>query len=319
VLVEDRSKPLCKAPVLKIGNKPIDNGNYIFTDGEKDVFLAIKGNAGAAKYLHSFIGSVEFLNGGRRWILSLQGADPKDLKALPEVLKRIAAVRAFRAKSTDKGTQKLADTPTRFHVENFPKGRYLVVPKVSSERRPYLPLGFLDPNTLCSDLVFMATEATRYHFGVLSSTMHMAWMRTVCGRLESRYRYSAGIVYNCFPWPRDPTPKHVKAIEAAADAVFAARAKHPGNSLADLYDPDTMPPDLARAHAKLDKAVDATYAIESGQSVWSGDLERARFLLGLYQSLVAGPTPWIPTGDKPAASKPKKATTRKATSAPRTS
>jgi hypothetical protein len=170
----------------------------------------------------------------------------------------------------------------------MPDGEFLVVPKVSSERRPYLPMGFMNDagHTLCSDLLQIGEGMTRYHFGILSSTMHLAWMRTVCGRLKSDYRYSIGIVFNCFPWPSNPTPKQVQAVEDAAEAVLAARAAHSNATLADLYDPDSTPTDLAKAHIKLDKAVDSAYVADGGLKAWSGDLERVKFLFLRYKSIL---------------------------------
>lgn len=201
---------------------------------------------------------------------------------MPEALKRVQAVKAVRLASKSPPTRKLAETPTRFHVENMPEGSCVVVAKVSSERRRFVPMGFEQPSTLCSDLLFMLPNASLFHFGVLTSTIHNAWMRSVCGRLESRYRYSAAIVYNNFPWPT-PTDKQRTAIEAAAQAVLDARAAHPGASLADLYDPLTMPPDLVKAHQKLDAAVDASYGYKGGAT----DAARVAFLFGLYQQLTS--------------------------------
>jgi hypothetical protein len=208
---------------------------------------------------------------------------------MPEVLKRVEAVKRFREQSRAAGTRALADTPRRFHVENFPAGGFLVVPRVSSGRRAYVPMGFSDDkgHTLFSDLVKIAPYANLYHFGVLSSTMHMAWVRTVGGRLKSDFSYSSGIVYNTFPWPDSPAEKQRKAIEDAAQEVLDARVAHPGSSLADLYDPNAMPSDLAKAHQKLDKAVDAAYAVEAGQKTWEGDLERVKFLFRAYRDLLA--------------------------------
>lgn len=293
ILIQKRSRPLCDVPGLKIGNKPIDDGNYIFSDDEKDAFLCLPDNAKVRAEVEAlmrpFLGSQEFLNGGPRWILKLQEVEPQVLKRMPEVLKRVEAVKRFREQSRDAGTRALAATPRRFHVENFPTGSFLVVPKVSSERRAYVPMGFSNDkgHTLFSDLVFIGRDATRFHFGVLSSAMHMAWVRTVGGRLKSDFRYSSGIVYNTFPWPDSAGEKQRKAIEDAAQAVLDARAAHPGSSLADLYDPNAMPPDLAKAHQKLDKAVDASYATEAGRKTWEGDLERAKFLFRLYRDLMA--------------------------------
>jgi hypothetical protein len=304
VLITKRQKPLCDVPLLKTGNKLIDDGNYIFTDEGKAAFLEVEPQA--EPYFRPFLGSEEYINGQSRWILLLQIVEPQNLALMPESKKRIKAVTAFREKSTDSSTRKLAKIPTRFHVENMPEGEFLVVPKVSSERRPYLPMGFMNDagHTLCSDLLQIGEGMTRYHYGILSSAMHMAWMRTVCGRLKSDYRYSIGIVYNCFPWPMNATPKQVKAIEDAAEAVLAARAVHPAATLADLYNPDTTPSDLAKAHIRLDKAVDAAYESDGGQKSWSGDLERVKFLFLQYKTLV----PMKPA-KKPV--RPKKATMAK--------
>ncbi|NLY40882.1 MAG: hypothetical protein GX055_04585 [Desulfovibrionales bacterium] len=200
---------------------------------------------------------------------------------MPESLRRIEAVQKFRLASKSAPTRKLAATPTRFHVENMPANEYLIVPKVTSERRIYLPIGFEDSNTFVSDLVFVLPNATLYHFGLLSSLMHNAWMRAVAGRLESRYRYSVGIVYNNFPWPQEPSDTKRQAIENAAQAVLDARALFPESSLADLYDPLTMPPVLLKAHQKLDKAVDAAY----GRS-FASEADRVAFLFALYGQYV---------------------------------
>ena len=178
---------------------------------------------------------------------------------MPEVMKRVHAVRETRLASKSPPTRKLADTPTKFHVTNIPTRSYLIVPEVSSERRPFIPIGYEKPSTLASNLVKIVPNASRYHFGILSSTMHNAWMRSVAGRLKSDYRYSKDIVYNNFPWPSSPTAAQREAVEAAAQGVLDARAQHPGSSLADLYDPLTMPADLVKAHQALDRAVDRCY------------------------------------------------------------
>ena len=207
---------------------------------------------------------------------------------MPEAMKRVEAVREFRLASKSAPTRKLANTPTRFHVENIPAKPYLVIPEVSSERRNYIPMGFLKPSTLSSNLVKIVPNAKPYHFGMLSSTMHMAWVRSVCGRLKSDYRYSKDIVYNNYPWPNAPTDKQKTAIEDAAQGVLDARSAHTEASLADLYDPVAMPPDLRKAHQALDKAVDAAY----GKKTFASDAERVAFLFELYHkytSLLPGP------------------------------
>ncbi|MGD9520794.1 MAG: DNA methyltransferase [Tepidiphilus sp.] len=280
VVLPRRSKPLCDVPEIGIGNKPIDNGNYLFTAEEKAEFL--KREPAAAKWFRRWLGADEFLNGYERWCLWLGDCPPSELRRMPHVLGRVEAVKKFRAASKSAATRKLAETPTRFHVENIPQQPYLVVPKVSSERRFVIPIGFMQPDTLCSDLVFIVRDASLLHFGVLSSTMHNAWVRYTCGRLESRYRYSAAIVYNNFPWPPNPSAKQRAAIEAAAQGVLDARAQFPGASLADLYDPVAMPPALVKAHQKLDAAVDAAY----GRKHFKNDAERVAFLFALYHEAI---------------------------------
>ncbi|WP_240125438.1 class I SAM-dependent DNA methyltransferase [Thermomonas alba] len=291
VLLPNRSKPICDVPEIGIGNKPIDGGNYLFTTEERDAFIA-KEPASAA-WFRRWLGSDEFINGWERWCLWLGDCPPSELRAMPECLKRVEAVRALRKESRSAPTRKLAETPTRFHVENIPDDNYLVIPEVSSERRTFIPIGFMTPDTLCSNLVKIVPNATPFHFGIVTSTMHMAWVRTVCGRLKSDYRYSAGIVYNNFPWPElGDDDKHRAAIEAAAQGVLDARAQFPEATLADLYDPLTMPPALVKAHAALDKAVDAAYlAAEKAAGrkppKLSTDAERVAFLFQRYQALTS--------------------------------
>ena len=280
VVLPRRSQPICAVPEIGIGNKPIDGGNYLFTPEEKDAFIALE--PAAAAFFRRWIGADEFINAYERWCLWLGECPPDKLRAMPEAMKRVQAVKALRLASKSAPTQKLADTPTRFHVENMPRTPYLILPEVSSERRQFIPMGYEQPETLASSLVKIAVGATLTHFGVLVSTMHNAWVRAVCGRLESRYRYSVSIVYNNFPWP-EPTEKQRAAIEAAAQGVLDARAAHAGASLADLYDPLSMPPDLVKAHHTLDKAVDAAYGYKSSAT----DAARVAFLFGLYQRLTS--------------------------------
>ncbi|NLV25033.1 MAG: class I SAM-dependent DNA methyltransferase, partial [Deltaproteobacteria bacterium] len=281
LVLTGRSRPLCQVPEIGIGNKPIDGGHYLFTTAERDAFL--RQEPEAAPFFRRWLGSDEFLNGYERWCLWLGDCPPEQLRRMPETLKRVEAVRRTRLASRSAPTRKLAETPTRFHVENRPQGNFLVIPKVSSERRLFIPIGFMSPVTFCSDLVFIFPDATLFHFGILSSTMHNAWTRAVCGRLKSDYRYSVGIVYNNFPWPPDPSERQRDAIEAAAQGVLDARARFPGASLADLYDPLAMPPDLTSAHRRLDQAVDAAY----GRRGFSGEAERVAFLFDRYRELTA--------------------------------
>lgn len=239
------SKPMCDVPQMGIGNKPIDGGFYLFTEKEKIEFLILEPKA--QKWFRPWIGSDEFINGWQRWCLWLRDCPPNELREMPLVLDRIDSVRKFRLASKSAPTQKLASTATRFHVENFPTSRYLVVPKVSSERRSYIPIGFKDCHTLASDLVFILRSDSLLLFGVISSIMHMAWMRQVAGRLKSDYRYSTGLVYNNFPWPMDATEAQRQKVEECAQEVLESRAQFPSSSLADLYDPVTMPPRLANS------------------------------------------------------------------------
>ena len=281
IVLANRSKPLCTVPAIGIGNKPIDGGYYLFTGEEMSQF--VQREPQAASYFRRWLGSVEFLNGFHRYCLWLGDCPPETLRTMPEALRRVESVRAYRLASKSAPTRKLAATPTRFHVENMPAGTYLIIPEVSSERRLYLPIGFETPETLCSNLVKIVPEATLYHFGVLASLMHNAWMRTVAGRLKSDYRYSAGIVYNNYPWPEDPSDQQRQAIETAARTVLDARGQFPGATLADLYDPLTMPPLLLRAHQTLDRAVDAAY----GRRDFASEAERVAFLFDLYQRCAA--------------------------------
>lgn len=277
VFVWNRNKPLCSVPKIGIGNKPIDGGNYLFRNDEKDDFLSDE--PAAEQYFHTWLGSEEFLNNKPRSVLWLGDTTEEELANLPKCCERIENVRKFRLASSSEPTRKLADKPTRFHVENMPKGTSILVPKVSSERRHYVPLGFIGPETFCSDLVFLICDATIYHYGVLQSQFHNAWMRVVAGRLKSDYRYSGGMVYNNFIWP-DPTDEQRLAIETCAKAVLTMRENYPDDSLAMLYDPDKMPDDLLAAHRALDKAVEEAYGVDFG-----GDEERiVDHLFRLYEA-----------------------------------
>ena len=280
LVVEETSRPLCDVPQLVIGSKPIDEGHYIFTSDERREFL--RKEPGAAKYLHPYVGSVEFINGHSRWILYLEDIPPHELRTMPAVKERVAAVRAFRLQSKSEGTRKLAQTPTRFHVTVVPPSPFLVIPKVSSERRDYVPIGWMKPPTIPSDLVFVLQGADLWHFGILTSGMHMAWLRQIGGRLKSDYRYSVGIVYNTFPWPETTDQQRAK-IGSLAQAVLDVRTQFPNSTLGDLYDVDAMPPQLRKAHRALDSAVDKLYR----SAAFAGDRDRAEHLFGLYERLVA--------------------------------
>lgn len=278
VFVESRSKQISDAPSIGIGNKPIDGGNYLFTKEEMEEFVSIEPSS--KPFFHLWYGSEEFIHQKPRYCLWLGECSPAQLKSMPHCLKRVENVRDFRLASSSLPTQKLAETPTRFHVENMPKGTSVLVPKVSSERRQYIPMGMIEPNHFCSDLVFLIPNATLYHFGILESSTHMAWMRTVCGRLKSDYRYSKDIVYNNFPWPT-PTDAQKAKIERTAQAILDARALYPDSSLADLYDEVSMPAELRKAHQQNDRAVMEAYGFDKDMS--ESDIVAA--LLKMYQEL----------------------------------
>lgn len=279
VFVDSRSKPICQVPEIGIGNKPIDGGFYLFKDEEKDAF--VKKEPDSEKYFKRWYGSDEFINRRPRWCLWLGDANPMDLVKLPECMKRIEAVRGYRLASTSAGTVKLADKPTRFHVENMPKGNYLLIPEVSSEKRAYIPIGFMNPDVLCSNLVKLVPDATLYHFGVLTSSVHNVWMRVVAGRLEMRYRYSKDIVYNNFPWPEVTEEQRIK-IESTAQAILDAREKYPDASMADLYGNLIVFPELMKAHRANDAAVLEAYGFPNDAT----ESDIVARLFKMYQDLV---------------------------------
>lgn len=261
--VWSRSRPLCDVPKIGIGNKPIDGGNYLFTAEEKDAFLVKE--PGAEKFFHQWMGSQEFIRGIERWVLWLGDAKPSEVAKMPAAMDRVRAVRDLRLASKSAPTQKLASTPMRFHVENMPEGNSILIPQTSSQRRKYIPLGYVYPEVLCSNGVRLIPNATLYHFGVLHSQFHMAWMRRTTGRLKSDYQYAANIVYNNFVWP-DTDAATSDKIEAAAQAVLDARAEYPDSTISDMYDPDNdfLYPALTKAHQQLDDAVEAAYGLDSG-------------------------------------------------------
>jgi len=276
IFITSRSKPLCNVPPMSFGNMPLDGGHLLLLDEDKREFIKLEPKA--EKYIMPLISAREFLNGMQRWCIWLVDAEPGELRKMPEVLKRIDAVKQFRLASVAPSTRDHAATPSLFRDRNR-SDSFIIVPRVSSETRKYIPMGFFDHNSIASDTCMTIPNGTVFHFGVLTSTMHMAWTRYVCGRLKSDYRYSKDIVYNNFPWP-NPTEKQKAEIENAAGNVLDARAKFPNSSLADLYDPVAMPPALAKAHQKLDKAVEASYG-----RTFDDDVQRVAFLFELYQKL----------------------------------
>ena len=307
IFIESRSKPLCNVPLISKGCQPTDGGNLIIEEKDYDEF--IKKEPNAKKFIKNLVGAHEFINNKKRYCLWLVGANPSELKKMPLVMKRIEACRQMRLASSDKATQRLAETPTLFREQYNPK-TYIIVPSTSSERRRYIPLGFLDDSTISTNLNLIIPDATLYHFGILTSNVHMAWMRAVAGRLEMRYRYSKDIVYNNFPWPQQfkidnsklkmengkwtlsgedlPADKKELSIVHSqlsiintAQAILDARAKYPDSSLADLYDETLMPPELRKAHQANDRAVMAAY----GFSTKMTESECVAELFKMYESL----------------------------------
>ncbi|MCY4174306.1 MAG: N-6 DNA methylase [Cyanobacteria bacterium MAG CAR3_bin_5] len=279
LVVREESAPINGMSRLIIGSKPIDGGNYIFDTAERRAFLETEPEA--APWLRPFIGAREYLQGGERWILALHNAPPDLLARLPQVRERIAAVRAYREASKSRLTQKLAATPTLYHVNVIPTAPFLVIPEVSSERREYAPIGWLEPPVIPSNKLRLLANAKLTDFALLTSAMHMAWTRHIGGRLKSDYQYSVGINYNTFPLP--PKDADLSKLEPLAQAVLTARAAHPGATLADLYDPLTMPPNLRKAHQALDRAVDRLYR----RSGFASERERVECLLMMYEGLRA--------------------------------
>lgn len=283
VFIESRNKPLCSVPEIGMGNQPIDGGNFLFTEDEKEAFL--KKEPMAAKYFHAWYGAYEFINQSPRYCLWLGDCNPKELKKMPECMKRIEAVKEFRLSSKRQSTLKLAEMPTRFQTENMPEGNYIIIPEVSSQKRRYIPIGYMDDTVLCSNKVRLMPDASLYHFGILTSNIHMAWVRVVCGRLKSDYDYSIKIVYNNFPWPT-PTEAQKERIERTAQAILDARALYPDSSLADLYDELTMPPELRKAHQLNDRAVMAAYGFTKEHPAYKSETACVAELMKMYQKLV---------------------------------
>jgi hypothetical protein len=296
VFLSKRSQPICTVPLIQRGSDPTDGGHLLLSDEERTELLSHE--ADAAPWIKRFVMGNEFINNVPRWCLWLEGISPKDLRSLAQVSKRVAAVKTFRQASKRAKTLQMADFPISFSEPRQPTTGYLAIPKVSSERRHYIPMAFLPAEVIAGDKLFTMAGADLFHFGILTSSMHMAWTRTTCGRLKSDYSYSNTIVYNNFPWPVEllfneqkvpspPASQAKYAIESGAKAVLDARAQFPESSLADLYDPLAMPPALLKAHQKLDAAVDKAYELSGGKKSYKTDAERVAFLFELYQRLTS--------------------------------
>ena len=291
VALRNRETPISDIPETQFGCMPNDDGNFLFTDAEKTAFLADEPQS--APFFRQFLSAHEYFNGEDRWCLWLQNAEPALVRGCPKVQERIEAVRVYRSASSREATKRLAQTPALFGEIRAPQSRFVLIPRHSSENRNYIPFSYFEPVAIPADSCIFLEDATLFHFGVLSSSMHMAWVKQVCGRLESRYRYSSKLVYNNFPWP-NPTPAQITRVEEAAQAVLDARAPHLPprgmSTLADLYDPNTMPPELHRAHAELDRAVERCYRADR----FTSDRERVEFLFRLYEQLTAPLLPATP-------------------------
>lgn len=280
LLIYKRNKPICNIPELSFGNMPLDGGHLLLSDEEKNEFILKEPNA--EKYIKPLISAYEFLNNKKRWCLWLVDAKPNELKQMPNVLKRIELVKKFRLSSVAPSTQKFAITPALFRDKNNPD-TYILIPSTTSENRKYIPLGFFGKNDIANNSCHIIPNGNLFHFGILMSAMHISWVKTVCGRLKSDFRYSKDIVYNNFPFPLNPSPKQIQAIEEKAAQVLAVREEFPNSSLADLYDPLTMPSALQKAHAALDKAVDLAYRPQP----FATEANRMVFLFELYEQYTA--------------------------------
>lgn len=276
VFIPVRSTPLCAVPEMTTGNRPADGGHLIIEEEDYTPFVTEEPQA--KPYIKRLIGSMEFINKKDRWCLWLVGISPTLLKQMPKVMERVEKCKLDRMNASDAGRRKLADRPTLFRETKNPES-CVVIPEVSSERRDYIPIGFIDSATICTNKLYILPDATLYNFGILTSSMHMAWTRAVCGRLKSDYQYSAKIVYNNFPWP-EATEAQQEKIAELAQGVLDARALYPDSSLADLYDPLTMPPELVAAHRKLDAAVEKAYGRK-----FKDDAERVAYLFERYSEL----------------------------------
>jgi hypothetical protein len=263
VFIESRSKPLCDAPEMVFGSMPNDGGHLIIEADEYKEFL--RNEPSAKKYIRRYFGAVSYINNHQRYCLWLVDATPEDIRVMPLVKERVNRVQDVRRKSRREITKRKADSPMLFGEIRQPKTDFVIIPRITSERRRYIPMGFMSPKVIVSDAIQTIPNATLYHFGIVTSIVHMAWVRRVCGRLEIDYNYSSSIVYNNFPWA-DATDEQKKNIETLAQAVLDARAMFPDSSLADLYDPLTMPPVLLKAHQALDRAVMKLYKFKSDMS-----------------------------------------------------
>lgn len=285
VVINARSKPICNVVEIVFGNMPNDGGNLIIEDDDYKNFISIEPQS--EKYIKRLLGADEFINNKKRYCLWLQNVSPDIIDKMPLVKERVKLVKQVREASKRKETKELAKYPTLFGEIRQPTSDYILIPSTSSEKRRYIPIGFFNKNIISTNANMLIPNASLYEFAILTSIMHMTWMKYVCGRLKSDYRYSNKIVYNNFPWPMKPTDKQKEKVKELAQQILDTRAKHQNCSLAILYNPETMPPDLVKAHAKLDKAVNACY----GKKSFASDSERMEFLFDLYEQYTAPLSP----------------------------
>jgi hypothetical protein len=282
IFIEKRRTPICNVPEISFGSMPNDGGNLILSESEKEVYQ--ENDKIISKFIKPLVSGQEFLNGERKWCLWIENFNPAEISKSKELIKRTENVKNLRSKSTREATKKLAFFPFQFGEIRQPNSSYIFIPLTSSENRKIIPMGFFDKDSIANNTGSVVANATLYHFGVLQSTMHMSWVKYVCGRLKSDFRYSNEIVYNNFPWPEQPSDKQIKTLEEKAQQVLDVRASFPTSSLADLYNPLTMPPALVKAHNELDKAVDAAYS----KQAFTSEAKRMEFLFELYEKYTAG-------------------------------
>jgi len=283
-LLQNLKKPVCNVPNISFGNMPNDGGNLLLSDSEKIELLNL--NPELERFILPFISANEFLNGHKRWCFWLLNVAPQEIKNSKVLLNRVSEVQKYRLLSTREATRKLASSSSLFGEIRQPNSSYVLIPLHSSENRVYIPMGYFNSENIANNSCSIIPNATNFHFGILTSLMHMAWVKFTCGRIKSDYRYSNSIVYNNYPWPENPSDKQKEAVETAAQQVLDVRLKYQetGSSLADLYDPLTMPPDLVKAHQLLDKAVDGCYS----KATFASDSKRMEFLFELYEKYTAG-------------------------------
>lgn len=282
IILRSISNPICNIPKMKSGSAARDGGFLILTNVEKNEIEKI--DPLSKNYLKRFVSGDDLINDIQRWCIWLKNISPNEFRAIKEFQRRFSEVKKFRENSSRAGTKKMASLPYLFAEERQPQKDFLIIPKVSSENRKYVPIAYMKMDNIVSDKTFIVPDTTYFHFGILTSMMHMTWMKYTCGRLESRFSYSNTIVYNNYPWPENPTEKQIKTIEEKAQNVLDVRASFPASSLADLYSPLTMPPALVKAHNELDKAVDAAYS----KQIFSSEAKRMEFLFELYEKYTAG-------------------------------